>query len=119
MVPATGGTQRNIFDMTIVNTGDSKDAGSEASKIGNYDVTFREQERCTITKTKKGRIEGFPRKDNDGMDLVFLALYGALGKERCNALIKKMKKGVVDAKTQRPPKKPEMRRVYGGGTRSK
>lgn len=109
---------QTIFDMTIRNTGDSPDAGSEKSKIGNYDVTYREQERCAITKTKKGRIEGFPRKEYDGAALLFLALYSALGKERCDALIKKMKRGVSDAKTQRAKAKTdESKIVYGRGAR--
>jgi hypothetical protein len=115
--PSAGGIQQTMFDMTIVNTGDSPDGGSAASKIGNYDVTYREQERCAITKTKKGRIEGFPRKTCDGMDLIFLALYSSLGKERCDTLLKKMKKGVEDAKTQRAPKKAETRLSYGRGVK--
>jgi hypothetical protein len=117
--PPGGGSLNTIFDMTILNTGDSPDAGSEKSKIGNYDVTYREQERCAITKTKKGRIEGFPRKEYDGVDLLFLALYSSLGKERCDALLKKMKKGVKDAATQRQVKKQEGKIVYGRGVRPK
>ena len=117
--PSGGGSINTVFDMTIRNTGDSPDAGSTASKIGNYEVTYREQERCAVTKTKKGRIEGFPRKEYAAAELLFLSLYGSLGKERCDALLKKMKKGVEDAKTQRAPKKSEGKIVYGRGQRPK
>lgn len=110
--PSNGGPSQTMFDMTIVNTGDSPDAGHESSKIGNYDVTFRRQERCAITQTKKGRIEGFARREYDGADLLFLSLYSALGKQRCDELLKKMKKKVDDAKIQRV-KKREIRNAYG------
>jgi len=112
------GTMHPMFDVTIRNTGDSRDAGSEDSKIGNYDVTLREQDNCAVTKTKVGRIEGFPRKTCDGADLIFLALYSALGKERCNALLKKMKKGTTDAKTKRKTKEVEGRVIFGRRTRA-
>jgi hypothetical protein len=106
LTPSGGGSINTAFDMTILNTGDSADAGSEKSKIGNYDVTFRRHERMTIVKTETVRIEGFPRKEFAAEELLFLALYGVIGKEKCEKLIKRMKKGVSDAKTKRTPKAP-------------
>jgi len=117
--PSGGGSLNTIFDMTVHNTGVSPDAGSERSKIGNYDVVFRLQERGAITKAKVVRVEGFPRRESDAADLLLVALYGALGKERCDALIKKMKKGIGNATTKRAPKKTEGKIVYGRGKRSK
>lgn len=128
--PSGGGSPTTVFDMTIHNSGDSSDAGSDKSKIGNYDVTFRRHERMSITKTEVVRIEGFPRKEFAAEELLFLALYGVIGKEKCEKLIKRMKKGVSDAKTKRTPKAPEaigtIRRpkakgqiVYGRGQRPK
>lgn len=130
LTPSGGGSVVTAFDMTILNTGDSSDAGSEASKVGNYDVTFRRHERMTIVKTEMVRIEGFPRKECTAEELLFLSLYGVIGKEKCEKLIKRMKKGVGDAKTKRTPKAPDaigtIRRpkskgqiVYGRGVRPK
>lgn len=100
------GSLVTLFDMTIRNTGDSSDAGTDASKIGNYDVILREQDRLTITKSQQLRIEGFPRKKYAAADLLFLALYGMLGPDHCNKLLKEMKDGVGDSKTKRT-KRPE------------
>lgn len=132
LTPSGGGSVVTAFDMTILNTGDSSDAGSEASKVGNYDVTFRRHERMSIVKTEMVRIEGFPRKEFAAEELLFLSLYGVIGKEKCEKLIKRMKKGVSDAKTKRTPKatvatgtvyrgrpKGKNQIVYGRGIRPK
>lgn len=129
------GVMQTLFDMTIRNTGDSPDAGSENSKVGNYEVVLREQDRCAVTKTRVLSIKGFPRKKYSADELILLALYGMLGAEQCNKLFKEMKNGISDSKTRRAKPKEETpqrgrgRRavqpaqkskvVYGGGSRSK
>lgn len=93
-VPADGGSLNTVFDMTIV----------RPSKTNKYDVTTRWQERLTIIKTEVLDIQAPDRKDCEPEEMVFLALYGVLGKERCKALLKRMDKNVGSCHTKRTPK---------------
>jgi hypothetical protein len=93
-VPPEGGSLNTVFDMTIV----------RPPKSSKYDVTTRWQERLTIVKTEVLDIQAPERKDCEPEEMVFLALYGVLGKERCKALLKRMDKNVGSSHTKRTPK---------------
>lgn len=93
-VPAEGGSLNTVFDMTIV----------RPAKSSKYDVTTRWQERLTIVKTEVLDIQAPERKDCEPEEMVFLALYGVLGKERCKALLKRMDKNVGSCHAKRTPK---------------
>lgn len=95
IVPSTG-PQQTVFDMTLRCT--QEGCGTET-----FDVEYRIHDHLKVSKTKLIKIEGFPSKKYEEADLIFLTLYGILGEERCKELLKKMKKGVGNAKTKRRP----------------
>jgi hypothetical protein len=94
-VPENGGSLQTIFDITVVK--DEED----------YAVTFRRHERMSIVRTEIVKIAKIAKQDPTADELLFLALYGSLGKERCDKLIKSMKKGISDAKIKRVPQAPK------------
>ena len=113
------GTLKPIFDLTIRNTGDAPGAGSQDSLLGNYEITQRIQDQCVITRTQTCTIKSFPRKDYDAADLMFLALYGLLGEERCTKLLKKMKSNISNTKSKKHVKQDpgKVKMAFGRGLR--
>lgn len=93
-VPESGGSLQTVFDITVVRDED------------DYAVTFRHHERLAIVRTEVVRMAGLSR-EHLTEEVLLLALYGALGKERCDKLIKKTKKGIGDVKIKRMSQVPK------------
>jgi len=113
------GTLEPVHDLTIRNTGTAPGAGTEDSALGDYEITLRAQDQCVITKTSTCNIKSFPRKDYGATDLLFLALYGVLGSERCDKLLKKMKTKISGSKTKKhvKPDPGKVKMAFGRGLR--
>lgn len=106
--PDTVSGLQTIFDMTIRNNED-----------GVYEVNYRVQDACAILQSKSLSVVTPVSAKDTATDLLFLALYGALGKEHCEELLRKHKKDVVEGKVTKQPKVDPtgVRMAYGKGTR--
>ena len=97
--PTARDAQQTVCDLVIKPA--AGDAVPSKDVAGDYDVVLRLYDRMEITHTREAKLQGFPRSTHTELDVLFLSLYAAIGKERCTALLKRAKKGVIEGKSKK------------------